>query len=153
MTDKVFGPDERGQSVCVCVCVSCVCVSACVCVCVCVCVRADVCGARARCSCVGDGEDRGIIPSAVEGLEHAERLKKKGYEYVMEASYVEIYNEQIRDLLKPGADRDEKHAIATAPVGGCPTVTGVERESVHSVDAAAGLVRRPPPPGRWRRRR
>ena len=55
----------------------------------------------------GDGEDRGIIPRAVEKvLEHAERLKKKGYEYVMEASYVEIYNEQIRVLLQPGADHD-----------------------------------------------
>ena len=55
---------------------------------------------------------------------------------------MEIYNEQIRDLLRPGADHDEKHAIATAPVGGCPTVSGVERELVTSVDAAAGLVRR-----------
>jgi kinesin family protein C1 len=60
----------------------------------------------------------------------------------MEASYVEIYNEQIRDLLRPGADHDEKLTIAAAPAGGCPTVTGVEREIVDSVDCAAGLVRR-----------
>ena len=91
----------------------------------------------------GEGDGRGIIPRAVQKvLEQAEALKAKGYEYKMEASYVEIYNEQIRDLLRPGADHDEKHAIATAPVGGCPTVSGVERELVTSVDAAAGLVRR-----------
>jgi kinesin family protein C1 len=75
-------------------------------------------------------------------LEHAEQLSKKGYEYTMEASYVEIYNEQVRDLLKPGADHDEKHKIVSATGGGCPTVSGVEREPVRSVDAAAGLVRR-----------
>jgi kinesin family protein C1 len=91
----------------------------------------------------GEGDQRGIIPRAVQKvLEHAEQLSKKGYEYTMEASYVEIYNEQVRDLLKPGADHDEKHKIVSAPEGGCPTVSGVEREPVRSVDAAAGLVRR-----------
>ena len=81
----------------------------------------------------GDGDGRGIIPRAVQKvLETAASLKHKGYEDTMTASYVEIYNETVRDLLKPGAAHDEKHSIVSAGnlSGGCPTVTGVEREPV-----------------------
>jgi kinesin family protein C1 len=90
-----------------------------------------------------DEETRGIIPRAVAKVVEASQANaKKGWKYRMCASYVEIYNEQVRDLLKAGADHDEKHKIVSAPEGGCPTVSGVEREPVRSVDAAAGLVRR-----------
>lgn len=60
----------------------------------------------------------------------------------MEASYVEIYQEKIRDLLRPGSSHSDSHAIQNAPPGGCPLVLGVQREPITSVDAAAGLVRR-----------
>jgi kinesin family protein C1 len=91
----------------------------------------------------GEGERRGIVPRAVSKvLEQAEALRAKGYEYTMEASYVEIYNEQIRDLLCPGATHSERHHIVNAPEGGCPTVAGVVREEVTSVYEATSLVRR-----------
>lgn len=92
----------------------------------------------------GDGEDRGIIPRAVSAiLERKEKLLEKGYEYEIEASYVEIYNDQIRDLLAgPNAKHSERHNIVTAPEGGCPTVAGVVREYIDSVSAAAALVRK-----------
>lgn len=46
-------------------------------------------------------ERRGMIPRSVEKIfEHKERLKGKGWDYQCKASYLEIYNEQIRDLLK-----------------------------------------------------
>ena len=91
----------------------------------------------------GEGERRGIVPRAVaKVLEQAEALRSKGYEYTMEASYVEIYNEQIRDLLCPGSTHSERHSIVNAPEGGCPTVTGVVREEVTSVYDATSLVRR-----------
>jgi len=91
----------------------------------------------------GEGERQGIVPRAVaKVLEQADVLRAKGYEYTMEASYVEIYNEQIRDLLCPGAMHSERHSIVNAPEGGCPTVTGVVREEVTSVYEATSLVRR-----------
>ena len=91
----------------------------------------------------GEGEHRGIVPRAVaKVLEQAEALRSKGYEYTMEASYVEIYNEQIRDLLCPGSIHSERHSVVNAPESGCPTVTGVVREEVTSVYDATSLVRR-----------
>jgi kinesin family protein C1 len=89
------------------------------------------------------GEERGIIPRAVEQvLIAAQKYASKGWAFTMEACYVEIYNETVRDLLRPGAAHSEKHTIQSAKPGSCPTVTGVVREAVDSVEAAAGLVRR-----------
>ncbi|KXJ16301.1 Kinesin-5 [Exaiptasia diaphana] len=43
---------------------------------------------------------RGIIPRSIEHVYMtSEDLKEKGWEYKMEARYLEIYNENIRDLL------------------------------------------------------
>ena len=45
-------------------------------------------------------ENRGMIPRSVEKIfEHQERLKEKGWQYQCKATYLEIYNEKIRDLL------------------------------------------------------
>ena len=42
----------------------------------------------------------GIIPRAIERiLETSERLRSQGWEYTVSASFLEIYNENIRDLL------------------------------------------------------
>lgn len=90
----------------------------------------------------GMGEERGIIPRAVETvLQAAERLGAKGWAFEMQASYVEIYNEQIRDLLRPGSAHSDKHSIVHG-ANGVTEVSGAAREPVPSVDAAKGLVRR-----------
>jgi kinesin family protein C1 len=45
-------------------------------------------------------EKLGMIPRAVfQIFESAEKLKEKNWNYVIEAQYLEIYNETIRDLL------------------------------------------------------
>jgi kinesin family protein C1 len=88
-----------------------------------------------------DEETRGIIPRAVAKVVEASQANaKKGWKYRMCASYVEIYNEQVRDLLKAGSGHSDKHSIVH--VDGVTEVSGVNREPVESVDAAAGLVRR-----------
>ena len=89
------------------------------------------------------GEKRGIIPRTVEKvLSEAQRKSQKGWHFDMEASYVEIYNERIRDLLDAGSMHSDSHHVSHNPAGGCPEVTGVIREAVPTADAAAALVRR-----------
>jgi len=49
----------------------------------------------------GDGDMRGIIPRAMEQVAlYKKELQQKGWRYSMEISFIEIYNENIRDLLR-----------------------------------------------------
>ena len=49
----------------------------------------------------GDGSMRGIIPRAMEQVgAYKRQLQEKGWSYHMEISFIEIYNENIRDLLR-----------------------------------------------------
>lgn len=59
---------------------------------------------------VDDPESQGMIPrSVIQIFETIKELETKGWKYNMEASFLEIYNETIRDLL--GNDKDVKHEI------------------------------------------
>lgn len=64
-------------------------------------------------SWVGDGggggdafaSEAGVIPRAVASvLADAKARRAQGWEFVLTATYVEIYNERIRDLLNPSND-------------------------------------------------
>lgn len=71
----------------------------------------------------GTGSDRGVISRAVEQVfSTAGSLKSKGWSYSFTASFLEIYNEQVRDLLAaPGAN--SKPEIRHARGSGAITVT------------------------------
>lgn len=48
-----------------------------------------------------ESPERGIIPRAVEQIfTSVSRLRGCGWEYTIEVSFLEVYNEQLRDLLK-----------------------------------------------------
>ena len=49
----------------------------------------------------GDGDARGIIPRVCEGLWDAADAHSSTHETTVEASYMEVYNERVRDLLVP----------------------------------------------------
>ena len=88
-----------------------------------------------------DDSSRGIIPRAVEKVVEASKINEvKGWSYKMKASYVEIYNETIRDLLAPGAGHSEAHKIIHE--NGSTTISGVNTEIVESVEQANVLVRK-----------
>lgn len=67
----------------------------------------------------GTGTMRGIIPRAMEQVgSYKNELERKGWEYQMEISYIEIYNENIRDLLRDTPFDDSKHEIKRDVQGG-----------------------------------
>lgn len=66
----------------------------------------------------GNGQMRGIIPRAIEQVgQYKEQLEKDGWQYDMQVSFVEIYKETIRDLLRDEQDSDLKHEIKVNPDG------------------------------------
>ena len=73
---------------------------------------------------------RGIIPRAVEKiLQTAASLQDQEWEYSMEASFIEIYNNQLKDLLGgPHAPFiNDQNAIKHDANGGHTTVVGISR--------------------------
>jgi kinesin family protein C1 len=65
----------------------------------------------------GDGAMRGIIPRAMQQVAlYKKELEHKGWEYHMEASFIEIYNETIKDLLRED-EKDDKHDIKKDAAG------------------------------------
>lgn len=67
----------------------------------------------------GRGQMRGIIPRSMEqGGEYQEKLERDGWKYEMEVSFLEVYNETIRDLLSTDPfNNNSVHPIKTLPDG------------------------------------
>jgi kinesin family protein C1 len=84
---------------------------------------------------------RGIVPRSVDQvLCTAADLRQDGWEYVIEASYVEIYNEQVRDLLAVDFAKEKlaKHEIVHA--NGDVYAKGVRKVAVSDADQVHGLL-------------
>lgn len=66
------------------------------------------------------GAEAGVIPRAVSTvLADAETRRSQGWEFVLTATYVEIYNEKIRDLLDPANDNLQVGLNWYSSVGVC----------------------------------
>ncbi|KAJ3010263.1 kinesin-like nuclear fusion protein [Thoreauomyces humboldtii] len=89
-------------------------------------------------------EDMGMIPRAVHQIfESAQALEEKGWAYDMEAQFLEIYNETIRDLaggsngsaagVGGGGDvGGQKHEIKHHPTTGRTSVTDISTVQVKT---------------------
>ena len=66
----------------------------------------------------GTGSMRGIIPRAIQQVgAYKTELEGKGWEYHMEVSFIEIYNETIRDLLRGTQAEEGKHELKKDAAG------------------------------------
>lgn len=60
----------------------------------------------------GIGDNRGIIPRSIEKvMEQCRMLENQGWKYTTEVTFLEIYNENIRDLLSEGTDENQNLQI------------------------------------------
>lgn len=84
----------------------------------------------------------GVIPRAVEQVFLASRrLEAQGWQFSFTASFVEIYNEGLRDLLYTGkASRRPEHDIRKTATGGDVTVTNLTYEAVTTEDQVQNLI-------------
>lgn len=89
----------------------------------------------------GVAGDVGLIPRAVSQLfESAVPLEAKGWTYTYEASFLEIYNENIRDLLSEDPTQDKKHTIILGSAKDEVTVSGLTLVPVKTPKAVAALL-------------
>lgn len=66
----------------------------------------------------GVGQMRGIIPRAIEQVgEYKVQLERDGWQYSMQVSFLEIYNETIRDLLREHEIDEHKHEVKVTAEG------------------------------------
>lgn len=86
-------------------------------------------------------EARGVIPRAVQQIfRAAEKLQTGGWEFTFTASFVEIYNETLRDLLYTGkASKRPEHEIRKLSNSEV-TITNLTYEKVSNEDQVLGLI-------------
>ena len=89
-----------------------------------------------------DEEQAGMIPRTIEQIFAAmQRLKEKSWDYKMKASFLEIYNEEIRDLL--AVEKELKCDIKTAGGKGKELeISNLRLEEVRSQGHVTTLLRR-----------
>lgn len=86
-------------------------------------------------------DTRGVIPRAVQQVFKAsEKLSCQGWKFTFTASFVEIYNETLRDLLYKGkADKRPEHEIRKSNNNEL-TVTNLTYQKVFCEDQVLGLI-------------
>jgi kinesin family protein C1 len=86
----------------------------------------------------------GMIPRATRQIYGtATALEEKGWRYKMEGSFVEVYNEDIHDLLGNTREFDKKkHEIRHDQQKKQTTITGVNTVALDSPDAVETILKR-----------
>ncbi|KAF8242118.1 kinesin-domain-containing protein [Wilcoxina mikolae CBS 423.85] len=86
----------------------------------------------------------GMIPLAVHQIyDTAKGLQEKGWTYTMEGNFVEVYNENINDLLGKVDEIDKKkHEIRHDPKECKTIITGVETALLDTPSKVDALLRR-----------
>lgn len=89
-------------------------------------------------------DDRGMIPRAVDQVfRDTEQLASKGWSYVIEGQFLEIYNESISDLLSSSniaSSSATKHDIKHDPKTHSTSVTGLTVQTLTSASQVFSLL-------------
>lgn len=93
---------------------------------------------------LGTPGNAGLIPRAVEQLfTSAKSLESsQGWAFQMKASMLEVYNEEIRDLLGKGPPAGKKHVVSHDDKAGCTTVSHLETVDCRDAASVAALLER-----------
>lgn len=88
--------------------------------------------------------DDGMIPRAVHQIyDTAKSLEEKGWRYSMEGSFVEVYNENLNDLLgKPDELDKKKHEIRHDMQKCKTTITDITTVDLDTPDTVESILRR-----------
>eukprot|EP00172_Hildenbrandia_rubra_P001951 Plantae.Rhodophyta-Hildenbrandia_rubra.ctg25849.p1 GENE.Plantae.Rhodophyta-Hildenbrandia_rubra.ctg25849~~Plantae.Rhodophyta-Hildenbrandia_rubra.ctg25849.p1 ORF type:complete len:571 (-),score=138.86 Plantae.Rhodophyta-Hildenbrandia_rubra.ctg25849:1352-3064(-) len=93
---------------------------------------------------LGTRKDPGVIPRAMHQIfAHSERLKREGWEISLKASFLEIYNESVRDLLASKGDKKDeakKYDVKFDPKSRESFVTNLTTTDVESKDEIDDLI-------------
>lgn len=92
----------------------------------------------------GNAENKGMIPlSVLKVWEESKRLEEKGWKFEMEGSFVEIYNETLRDLLvDPKVASKKKLEIKHDPHTDKTYIPGVTIETFTSPGHVQSLLKK-----------
>nr|XP_038040205.1 chromosome-associated kinesin KIF4A isoform X2 [Anas platyrhynchos] len=80
----------------------------------------------------------GIIPRVIKLL-FQEKERRQDWEFVLKVSYLEIYNEDILDLLSPSRERSSQISIREDPKEGIKIIGLTERSVAHAQDTVSCL--------------
>ncbi|EXJ83464.1 kinesin family member C1 [Capronia coronata CBS 617.96] len=86
--------------------------------------------------------DDGMIPRALRQIySTSKELESRGWTYTMEGSFVEVYNEELRDLLgKDGDNGPKKHEIRHDMTACETTITDVTTLNLDSQEQVEGIL-------------
>ena len=87
----------------------------------------------------------GMIPRALRQIySTSKELESRGWRYTMQGSFVEVYNEELRDLLGKDGENDKgatkKHEIRHDTLKGETTVTDITTLALDSQDQVEGIL-------------
>lgn len=94
---------------------------------------------------LGNPSNEGIIPRSVRQIfSTAEKDSERGWKYTMKAAMLEIYNEDIKDLLGPGPPDGKKHVISSNDTGEAAgvEVSYLEWSEVKSSEDVSRLLKK-----------
>jgi kinesin family protein C1 len=88
-----------------------------------------------------EGEHRGIIPRSIEQiLQTVKETKENGWQYTLQASFLEIYNETIRDLLVPPKELEGKDYTIRQGENGMQSVADLKLFPVETKEDVGALM-------------